>query len=80
MTTRTTETTPEARSRMIAAAVLAAADELQKIGGFAGREMAAGTLTAAAELLVAAHGRDAARRILVAVSDVMLDVQTRPAH
>ncbi len=75
----TTENTPENRSKMIGVAIMHAANELQAAGGFNRQEIAAGCLTATTELLVACHGKDATRRLLVQIADAVLDEQTRPA-
>jgi hypothetical protein len=65
--------TPENRCKAVAAAIMHAGNELQAVGPFTRQEIAAGSLTACAELLVACHGKDVARRLLVRVADSMLD-------
>jgi hypothetical protein len=76
----TIRNTPENRCKAVAVAIVHAANELQALGPFTRQEVAAGSLTATAELLVAVHGRDAARRLLVRVADSLLDEQVSPTH
>jgi hypothetical protein len=72
--------TPENRCKAVAAAIMHAGNELQAVGHFSRQEIAAGCLTATAELLVACHGKDVARRLLVRVADAVLDEQVSQAH
>jgi hypothetical protein len=80
MTIRTTPNTAENRSLLVNVAIKHAADQLQQVGQFNRQEIAAGCLSAAAELLIACHGHDSARRLLVHVADAVLDEQVGAAH